>query len=381
MKVVKYICIILFININLMYTMRFIPKTFNKVKKVKQKPLPIPTIERLNRMGVDTTLFVRDLDKKVEESALDNITKMPVEFRTLTNIANRFPSGPIIPLSSKFKRNCLAFYSSYLNTVTTTEFFDSLPRSVQYMVLLHEYRHHLQNKNELEADLLYGLDGSFKYEEFIKIYRNFFSKEVMKKIQKHSLEKRYMLLKKIVLESDADYFAISNISCPTCLKICHVVTTIREKKYNRSSRGYFHHDEIKPFIELAEQENICCAAHSVTPGDEYHNSILQQLEQLLLEFNRTESEDLLSVITDLDNQSGILLQRIPHYYRDIIKSMSEYKEYEKRLAQKTFKELDQKYLNEKIGTLKLLAAPKQLFVPEVLEKSIPKVKIKEIMFA
>lgn len=232
-----------------------------------------------------------------------------------------------------------AAYHPALDAFNLTKNYHDLPPARKILILMHECRHRLQALNKLRT----FNDGASLTPEDIKFY----PQNVLTKQQ----ENPNATWK--IFEYDADYFAFSNITCPTCLQINKFLHDGEE------SEGYIPYlsAEFDTFTESIKN-NACCPAHSLSSEDDDHNSIVQKLKNALEEYAliqdygsasktfvknveslqnalnteknehaRTRIKDkaketlnkhdqsvlLLKSIEDLDSQSGSLLQHIPGY--------------------------------------------------------------------
>ncbi len=254
------------------------------------------------------------------------------------------PSGKYIPVIQEKEEqpadDIFARYYHKEQCIIVYQQFQKNSPTLQYFLLLHEYRHHLQNLHNATSP------------EILKFY----SKELLSKakLQVNNLSW-------LIHEHDADTFAATHITCPTCLKILQI------KYYNNKTTtlGYFSNKDLEPFVQAA-QHNQCCPAHTKTPDDDEHNLVVQNLElkiflilQQSLElkisdllkkdvsswtksetFKISELDDLFQEMNNLDKQSGNLLAHIPNYNRDFIRKIAEEKEFQELLGAKLLKELD-----------------------------------------
>jgi len=288
------------------------------------------------------------------------------EYTALQHFANtQAPSGPPVTLSDDPEKiQVSASYYPLLCLIRIGKEFHQKPPSQKYALLLHEYRHRLQHLNQIYFDST----------ELTKEQKKFYPQEILIKAQQKSTQKQWK-----PYEQDADHFAASHITCPTCLKVtqtCHP---------SSNSDGYFTEHDIEPFI-VAAQQNPCCPAHSKTPGDDEHNLIVEELEKTLLIHKKARLRGHDHAITweldeksgtlqrtlsymkawKLDEKSGTLLQHIPEYNRDLMRRIAQDLEFQARLAATTLKDIDvRKQLEQteqdiKSGKYKLLEAPKPL---------------------
>ena len=240
MKIIKFICITLLININSTNTM--LRKTLKKgqstlataASNVLQSIIPeiIPSIPKDGTVfGHHANMFIMpSLDdefdfsahyKHIAQSAYNTMQTIPEEFLALKYIESQHPSGPLVSLAKAqyYWRNTIACYYTNKNYIELQDIFYKKTPSIQYMVLMHEYRHHLQyvTNNSMFQD---------KNDPFLrKKEQNFFPKEVLQAKKDNSNNDQWS-----IIEQDADHFATSNISCPTCLKINHASFINSEQK-------------------------------------------------------------------------------------------------------------------------------------------------------
>ncbi len=289
--------------------------------------------------------YIKSLAKPYEDFITTTSQNKPELLALKHFIDTKAPSGPYVSLSSHDTPliNAIGKYHSDIHMIQLGKEFQNSSPSAQYGVLLHEYRHHLQK-----------LKGAFHQPKSPEATK-FYPKEVQAEAQKHKSNPSWL-----IEEQDADHFAVSHIHCPTCLK-----TTQTILGPTRHLKGYFSQSDVEPFIQAAEH-NPCCPAHSMTPGDEAHNHIVTELEAALKEYKTNPTNELKEKISDLDKKSGTLLQHVPEYNQDLIRSLTQHKEFQENLAAKTIKELDVRRQMEQTareiqaGKYKLLEAPKPL---------------------
>jgi len=287
--------------------------------------------------------------------------KLKPELLALEHIAHTHaPGDHLIPLASHSNTIGVvgAHYGNTMHVEVGQEFHDSTP-SYQYHTLTHEARHHFQTQA-----------GVFKYEE---LAQKFYPPQVLAQAAQHADNMTWELTsnQKIwkAYEYDADHFATSNITCPTCLKVIQT-----QRKTSKSPEGYFNKADIEPFIKAA-QHNPCCPAHTMTPGDQAHNKVVAKLNRGLtlyrhipmsLRNNARVRKFLRQRISTLDKQSGTLLQHIPQYHQNLIRTVAQNKEQEARVAATTIKEIDIRKTMEQTerdiqaGKYKMLEAPKPI---------------------
>ena len=247
-----------------------------------------------------------------------------------------------------FTEEKVAFYKPNLRRIIIGKPFQETPPAQQYMSILREYRHHLQYLNDAKKMSLLSLFFNMKNQNLTQEEKKFYPEKILNTAMQQEPSSLWC-----IHEHDADHFAIEHISCPTCLKI------IQSKSYHiQNSDGYFNPEDIEPFIQAASND-LCCPAHTKTPGDDHHNFIIQQLEEKLAEFNQKmsftssfcqlflfleltslEHLSLIKEIEELDKQSGNLLQHIPNYNRDFIRKITEEKKFQELLSAKLLKDLD-----------------------------------------
>lgn len=294
---------------------------------------------------------------------IETIDTLKPELLALEHISHKHaPGDPLIPLTSynlaTIGEDIAAFHDAdNLHIQVDQPFHDATP-SEQHSILLHEARHHFQTKA-----------GALKDHE---LTLKFYSPQVQAEAEKqarmtwlpsndHTIWKAY--------EYDADHFATSNITCPTCLKVIQ-----SNCKTHKDPQGYFSQQDIEPFIQAAKN-NPCCPAHSIVPGDDAHNNIVNTLNRTLALYRHNQTplnnfstipEDLKSSIKNLDKQSGTLLQHIPEYNQNLIARIRQNKETKARIAAATLKETDIRKTMEqterdiRAGKYKQLEAPKPL---------------------
>ncbi len=287
------------------------------------------TISKATQSTEQRNSFITNL-KKLFASYQHNYPEMTPEKQALYHFQNtQVPSGayvPIIPIKN-FRTTDFGAYNSDLCSIKLFDrWYQSAP-TIQYATLLHEYRHRLQH--------IFGIfDNDNQNENW---NRKFYPKKVIKKA---SLKNASLIFNNEteqswkIYEFDADYFAASHITCPTCLKICQC-----QMRTDNASLGYFTPNDIQPFIDQAFN-NPTCPAHSLISGDFEHNGIVKKLYKKLNDYQLFPSEFLYDEIINLDKQSGTLLQHIPTFAIDMINSMKEYEDFAQLLAEKTIKELD-----------------------------------------
>ncbi len=264
-------------------------------------------------------------------------------------------------VSKESMKGALGSYDTITNTIELNN-QDRCP-AILYHTVLHEYRHKLQDINGSLKDS-YGaykfknqLDKERKQLVSEAAGRKFYPDNVLNQAKKHGyniswVADDYSSKAWLPSEYDAEYFAISHITCPTCLKINNVFAHINNRQ------GYFNQTDVEPFVQEA-QHNACCPAHSLTPGDEDHNHVVKELEEALQQYaNRSFigkfigkyfEERLVEKIAKLDKESGTLLQHIPEYNKDLIRQIAQYKEFQAMLGAKTLKELDVRKQMEQAG--------------------------------
>ncbi len=268
---------------------------------------------------------LQDLFAKYQE---ENPT-ITQEQKALYHFQNtKAPSGSYVPIISVEDRNkFLGAYNSFTCSIKLNDLWYRSAPSVQYATLLHEYRHRLQH--------IAGIfDEEFQNEDS---NRSFYPVIVTKKaeLKKVSLNfNNYSEQSWKPFEYDADLFAATHITCPTCLKIYQY-----SKRTDSSHLGYFNKDDIQPFIDAAEF-NPTCPAHSLTSGDFEHNQIVKSLHKKLNLYKILPGAILYDEIMILDKRSGTLLDHIPRYAIDLLESIKQYADFAQLLTEKTIKEVD-----------------------------------------
>lgn len=262
---------------------------------------------------------------------------------------------PIIPVSN-YNQNIALYDLSYCSILLYEKWKDLAP-SMQYATLLHEYRHRLQHifgifdqnyQNELAHESFYPLEVVTQaYLKKVSLNFNLYTKKSWKPY-----------------EYDADYFAATHISCPTCLKICQCAI-----KADHSNQGYFNKQDLQIFIDIA-QNNAACPAHSLISQDFEHNKIVKKLHQALQNYAMFPNEQLYDQIVKLDEQSGTLLQHISDFAQDLINELKKHEDFAQLLINKTIKEMDiakqiqQTERDLTAGKFKLLTAGNEPIVSE-----------------
>ncbi|HSW77164.1 MAG TPA: hypothetical protein VLG50_08965 [Candidatus Saccharimonadales bacterium] len=257
---------------------------------------------------------------------LQSETNMKPEVFALRHFINHsISSGLHVSVSSadrvlgKYPISTLGKYVFILKMIVLGKEFQDAAPVIQYQTLLHEYRHYLQNINGITFE-----PKPLTLQE-IKFYPTMITEQ--KKIKGNAWK---------IWEYDADYFAISHITCPMCLKIFQII------RYNfDQNEGYFLRDDMESFIQVASF-NTCCPAHSIIPGDDDHNDIVQKLSDLLDLYENVpiKSYNVFALIVKYDKQSGSLLKHIPTFFKDVACKIVQRKEFEIYLAAKLLKELD-----------------------------------------
>ena len=324
------------------------------------------------------------------------------EYQALQHFADtQAPSGVHVKLCSQ-DHPLLTSVANYVEISDSIEigeeFYNETP-SQQYGTLLHEYRHRLQSLSGV-LSITKTTDAQGDALKFKGKTQKFYPEKVLAEAQKHVANITWKTDSKIAFkpyEYDADYFAISHISCPRCLETIQATRSTKQLV-----EGYFGKDNIEPFIQAAKH-NACCPAHSMTPGDDAHNHVVTELEKALRQSQRLgniknlfptnfkalekvgdfvqwhydrdslvqriyllRKVKLLKKISDLDKKSGTLLQHIPEYNNDFIRRIAQNKEFQQMLGSKTLKELDVRNQMEKTaqeiqaGKYKMLEAPQPL---------------------
>ncbi len=309
--------------------------------------------------GYDTTLqsqaaATSDIETLEDlEGFLHSIRKMKPELLALQHIEDaQGINRPYIPLNSlDIPIGVSGEYKEKSQHISAgKEFLDSAPSS-QHFILLHEYRHHLQN-----------LAGVFLDESKAKI---FYPEKVLTEAEKHTDTISWKPTSDRMVwkpyEHDADLFAASHINCPTCLKIVQAHQNIKV-----SPEGYFNQDDIEPFIQAAKH-NPRCPAHSIKPGDKDHNQTIKELETALEQNKTTPNKGLRKKTVDLDKKSGDLLQHIPDYNEKLIKRIAQKKLIGTMMSDRAHNE---RYIHDQIeqtareiqeGKHDIFKAPKTIF--------------------
>jgi hypothetical protein len=274
------------------------------------------------------------------------------------------PSGSYVPIIPVEERNrFIGAYNSLSCSIKLNNRWYKAAPSVQYATLLHEYRHRLQHIAGIFDEELQNENAN----------RSFYPAIVTKKarLKKVSLNfNTYTEQSWKPFEYDADLFATTHITCPTCLKICQC-----SKHTDASHLGYFNKDDIQPFIDAAEF-NPTCPAHSLISGDFEHNKIVKTLDKKLNLYKIFPGEILFDEIMILDKRSGTLLDHIPTYAIDLISSLKEYDDFAQLLINKTIKEIDvaqqikQTERDIAQGKFKMIAAGNEPIISEVVYPEI-----------
>lgn len=240
------------------------------------------------------------------------------------------PGVRYVPLCSLGRSiQALGSFSDRTQSIKVGQEFHEACPAVQYFTLLHEYRHYLQDL----GNVLVGRNDA----EFIARAKKFYPAHVQPEAKKHSQSMTWTTQDDTVwkpYEYDAESFAAEHVTCPVCLKISQCSASKAA-----SPEGYFNQDNYEPFIRAA-QHNACCPAHTQTLGDDAHNSVVQELQQLLEEYKKAPSFELRQKIVALDKQSGNLLQHIPEYNRDVVRRIAQRGEFQELLGARLLKELD-----------------------------------------
>lgn len=271
---------------------------------------------------------------------------------------NKVPSGSYVPIIPAQDNQSFSIYDLHLCSILLYQKWYDMPPAAQYSALLHEYRHRLQH--------IYGIfDQQYQNESYNRL---FYPKEVLQKISLNKVSlnfNNYTQYSWKPYEYDADFFAATHITCPTCLKICQSYL-----HKDHSSLGYFNKKDAQPFIDAAEF-NPTCPAHSLISGDFEHNHIVKTLHKKLNLYKMFPGEILYNEIMILDKESGTLLQHIPDFATDLINELKKYEDFAQLLINKTVKEMD---LREQIkqterdiaqGKFKMITAGNEPIIAEI----------------
>lgn len=262
-------------------------------------------------LGLFNSSFVKYIHKKEVEKVISLLCK---KFHVPNDIY-------IKELDLEKMGNAQALYYSGINVIAITNDYRNMPLSVVYGILLHEFRHYMQDFYQIDQ----FRTGKNKVEHF-------YDKQVLKKASqrtgalwfgtdimsillgvyhpKNEAERSYV--RKIrslfknntdsnlfkVYEFDAELFRINNISCPVCYDIWHRT----EDRKRVSLDGYVGTTFLEKHRE-EKRDNQCCKAHSFN-NDEQHNLSLKKLHECLSEKHVSRTK-----ICRLDKECGSLPDR------------------------------------------------------------------------
>ncbi|HSW75948.1 MAG TPA: hypothetical protein VLG50_02825 [Candidatus Saccharimonadales bacterium] len=302
--------------------------------------------------GINKKLLLKEFAAE-QKAVLKASSELSPEYLTLQHIINTIaPVGqrPSISTPEGEKKRAAAQYKRDTESIELGPVFRfDAPPSVKFHTIMHEYRHHLQQLARIPKSNK-DIDP--------KIDPKFYPQAVKNAAQEQQRNNDWF-----ITEQDAEHFATQHCTCPTCLKVCQ--KWIRPKNEPiRQTHGYFTRKNYDPFIEAA-QNNARCPAHTLTPGDEQHNAIVQELEAALNKITTVSPTDspkeyntLDARIIQLDKKSGTLLQHIPKYHENLLRSFMEHQQFYQGLALSTAQKMEAAQA-QKEEPVKLLPAPKQ----------------------
>lgn len=285
------------------------------------------TISKATQPATKINALLEKLQTLFAEYKQDNPIITPAQ-QALYHFQNtQAPSGSYVPIIPVQEHSTdISAYNMLICSIKLNQPWYELAPSVQYGVLLHEYRHRLQH-----------IAGIFDKEQNELSNQLFYPAAVIKKAKSKKTSFNFHTYSQTSwkpYEYDADLFAATHISCPTCLKITQCA-----QKTDNSSLGYFSKNDTQLFIDQA-MFNPTCPAHSLTTGDFEHNKIVKDLYKKLEYYKFFPSELLYDEIMNLDKASGSLLQHIPTYAIDLLESIKQYDDFAQLLIDKTIKEVD-----------------------------------------
>lgn len=336
-------------------------KQFNNIQKLMLNP-ELSKLYELYPSMEEVSVY----DLKTVQDISHTIGKEPEA--VLRHFINKHTLERPVPICSQSKYqladgNLFAYYHSLAKIIMLGREWYQMPPSTQLYTLFHEYRHNLQDI----AKVLTSLDKN-------KIDK-FYPQVIKDKAKLNASNLKLTSTSKgswQIYEQDADHFAASHITCPTCLSI--ISCTKKGDPYD----GYLSKEEIKPF-EQAAKHNTPCPAHTLTTGNDLHNQIVQQLKELLIIFDKnqqqisqlqptpfdpvtTDTKELINhlknkndqleeKISELDKQSGSLLLHIPTFAQDTINAYNYFKAQQERLAQTVIDKIKEQTLKKKIHSM------------------------------